>query len=44
MSMKRGHLINKINRLMPNAKATTEAEFYGDESINDRYMVARYSF
>lgn len=38
MSMKRGHLINKINRLMPNAKATTEAEFYGDESYTGIWL------
>ena len=30
--MKEGHLINKINRLIPIAKATPMSEFYDDDS------------
>ena len=30
--MKQGHLINKINRLIPIAKATPMSEFYDDDS------------
>ena len=30
--MKQGHLINKINRLIPIANATPMSEFYDDDS------------
>ena len=30
--MKQGHLINKINKLIPVAKATPMSEFYDDDS------------
>ena len=30
--MKQGHLINKINRLIPIARATPMSEFYDDDS------------
>ena len=30
--MRQGHLINKINRLIPIAKATPMSEFYDDDS------------
>ena len=31
--MKQGHLINKINKLIPVANATPMSEFYDDDSI-----------
>ena len=31
--MKQGHLINKINRLIPIANATPLSEFYDDDDI-----------
>ena len=42
--MKQGHLINKINRLIPIANATPLAEFYGDDSKGIWIRGSEYSF
>lgn len=42
--MKQGHLINKINRLIPIAKATPMSEFYDDDSIGIWIRGSEYSY
>lgn len=42
--MKQGHLINKINRLIPIANATPMSEFYGDDSTGIWIRGSEYSF
>ena len=42
--MKQGHLINKINRLIPIANATPLSEFYDDDSIGIWIRGSEYSF
>lgn len=42
--MKQGHLINKINRLIPIAKATPMSEFYDDDSKGIWIRGSEYSY
>jgi len=42
--MKQGHLINKINRLIPIANATPMSEFYDDDSIGIWIRGSEYSY
>ena len=42
--MKQGHLINKINRLIPIANATPMSEFYGDDSTGIWIRGSEYSY
>jgi len=42
--MKQGHLINKINKLIPVAKATPMSEFYGDDSTGIWIRGSEYSY
>jgi len=42
--MKEGHLINKINRLIPIAKATPMSEFYDDDSTGIWIRGSEYSY
>jgi len=42
--MKQGHLINKINRLIPIANATPMAEFYDDDSTGIWIRGSEYSY
>jgi len=42
--MKQGHLINKINRLIPVANATPMSEFYDDDSIGIWIRGSEYSY
>ncbi len=42
--MKQGHLINKINRLIPIANATPLSEFYDDDSIGIWIRGSEYSY
>ena len=42
--MKQGHLINKINRLIPIAKATPMSEFYDDDSTGIWIRGSEYSY
>ena len=43
-TMKQGHLINKINRLIPIARATPMSEFYDDDSIGIWIRGSEYDF
>ena len=43
-TMKQGHLINKINRLIPIANATPMAEFYDDDSTGIWIRGSEYSY
>jgi hypothetical protein len=42
--MKQGHLINKINRLIPIANATPMSEFYDDDSTGIWIRGSEYSY
>ncbi len=42
--MKQGHLINKINRLIPIANATPMSEFYDDDSTGIWIRGSEYDF
>ncbi len=42
--MKQGHLINKINRLIPIANTTPMSEFYDDDSIGIWIRGSEYSY
>lgn len=42
--MKQGHLINKINKLIPVANATPVSEFYDDDSIGIWIRGSEYSY
>jgi len=42
--MKQGHLINKINRLIPIARATPMSEFYDDDSTGIWIRGSEYSY
>tara|TARA_B100001059_G_C17815523_1_gene574976 strand:+ start:2036 stop:2293 length:258 start_codon:yes stop_codon:yes gene_type:complete len=42
--MKQGHLINKINKLIPVANATPMSEFYDDDSIGIWIRGSEYSY
>jgi len=42
--MKQGHLINKINKLIPVAKATPMSEFYDDDSTGIWIRGSEYSY
>ena len=42
--MKQGHLINKINRLIPIANATPISEFYDDDSTDIWIRGSEYYF
>ena len=42
--MKQGHLINKINRIIPIANATPMSEFYDDDSTGIWIRGSEYSY